>query len=94
MDQHNKWQICEVLNGHQDIVHDVAWAPNVGRSYQLIATACKDGRVRIFKFLNESVKNKNMINTNVIKGDNKYKVELIEEFKDHGSEVKIKIILT
>ncbi|KAG4081318.1 WD40 repeat-like protein [Neocallimastix lanati (nom. inval.)] len=66
LDQHNKWQICEVLNGHQDIVHDVAWAPNVGRSYQLIATACKDGRVRIFKFLNES---------------------LIEEFKDHGSEV-------
>jgi len=87
LDQHNKWQICEVLNGHQDIVHDVAWAPNVGRSYQLIATACKDGRVRIFKLSNESVKNKNMISTSVIKGDNKFKVELIEEFKDHGSEV-------
>jgi len=34
-----------------------------------------------------------MINTNVIKGDNKFKVELIEEFKDHGSEVIIHIIL-
>lgn len=87
LDQHNKWQICEVLNGHQDIVHDVAWAPNVGRSYQLIATACKDGRVRIYKLSNEAVKNKNMINTSVIKSDNKFKVELIEEFKDHGSEV-------
>jgi len=34
-----------------------------------------------------------MINTNVIKGDNKFKVELIEEFKDHGSEVIFKFFI-
>lgn len=35
--------------GHQDDVNDVAWAPNMGRSYHLVATACKDKFVRIWK---------------------------------------------
>ncbi len=26
-----EWAACEVLGGHGDLVHDVAWAPNVGR---------------------------------------------------------------
>ena len=39
----------EVLPGHEEMVHDVAWAPSAGRSFQLIATACKDKHVRIFK---------------------------------------------
>lgn len=26
-------------------VHDVSWAPNMGRSYHLIAVACKDKSV-------------------------------------------------
>eukprot|EP01089_Gocevia_fonbrunei_P012127 TRINITY_DN2778_c0_g1_i1.p1 TRINITY_DN2778_c0_g1~~TRINITY_DN2778_c0_g1_i1.p1 ORF type:complete len:113 (+),score=23.90 TRINITY_DN2778_c0_g1_i1:31-369(+) len=33
-------------------VYDVAWAPNLGRSFHLIATACKDKCVRIFKVSN------------------------------------------
>jgi nucleoporin SEH1 len=31
MDQHGKWQAREELYGHEGVVHDVAWAPNVGR---------------------------------------------------------------
>ncbi|KAJ1839385.1 epoxide hydrolase, soluble (sEH), partial [Coemansia sp. RSA 2708] len=31
-------------------VLDIDWAPTMGRSYHLIATACADGRVRIYKF--------------------------------------------
>ena len=30
-------------------MRDVSWAPNIGRRYHLIATACKDGCVRIFR---------------------------------------------
>ncbi|KAJ3059854.1 epoxide hydrolase, soluble (sEH), partial [Quaeritorhiza haematococci] len=54
VDQHNKWVPFEVLGGHGDLVCDVAWAPSMGRSYQLIATACKDTHVRIFKLTDES----------------------------------------
>lgn len=38
---------CE-LPGHQGLVRDVAWAPTFGLAPAIIATACKDGRVRIF----------------------------------------------
>jgi len=44
-----RWCTVASLDGHTDEVHDVAWAPNMGRSYHLIATACKDGYVRIYK---------------------------------------------
>ncbi|KAJ3301459.1 epoxide hydrolase, soluble (sEH) [Blyttiomyces sp. JEL0837] len=54
VDANNQWQGVQTLSHHQDMITDVAWAPNMGRSYQLIATACKDGRVRIFKLLEES----------------------------------------
>lgn len=30
-DQNSKWRSCEILDGHQDLVHDVDWAPNMGR---------------------------------------------------------------
>jgi nucleoporin SEH1 len=44
-----KWQCVLDLEGHGSTVHDVSWAPNLGRTYHLVATACKDGKVRIFK---------------------------------------------
>ncbi|KAG2381886.1 hypothetical protein C9374_005678 [Naegleria lovaniensis] len=42
------------LFGHAQPVHDVAWAPNLGRSYDLIASASKDGSVRIWKIITET----------------------------------------
>lgn len=72
LDQHNKWQATEVLAGHHDIVRDVAFAPSFGRTFHLIATACKDGRVRIYRL--------------TANGDS-YDVELVGNFADHGSEV-------
>lgn len=37
------------LSQHKGLIRDVAWAPSMGRSYNLIATACKDGFLRIFR---------------------------------------------
>ncbi|KAK5665690.1 epoxide hydrolase, soluble (sEH) [Batrachochytrium dendrobatidis] len=54
VDYHGKWQPYEVLPGHGDTLCDIAWAPTMGRSYHLIATACKDGHVRIFKLTDET----------------------------------------
>lgn len=48
-DSNGKFKPAEELRGHKGLVRDVSWAPNLGRSYHLIATACKDGHVRIFR---------------------------------------------
>lgn len=48
-DRNGKWQAAEALEGHRDLVRDISWGRSMGKSYQLIATACKDGHVRIFK---------------------------------------------
>ena len=44
-----KYKAMEELKGHKNLVRGISWAPTMGRSYHLIATACKDGHVRIFK---------------------------------------------
>ncbi len=85
-----KWVPIEPLPGHEDVVHSVAWAPNIGRSvcgrdaagrrsdrrpgsnYHLIATACKDRRVRIFKLREH---------------EERFKVESVGSFEDHDAEV-------
>ncbi|PIA13991.1 WD40 repeat-like protein [Coemansia reversa NRRL 1564] len=38
------------LDQYDSHVLDVDWAPTMGRSYHLIATACADGHIRIYKF--------------------------------------------
>ncbi|KAJ3289991.1 epoxide hydrolase, soluble (sEH) [Borealophlyctis nickersoniae] len=84
MDQHNKWQPFETLSGHADFVCDIAWAPNMGRSYQLIATGWKDGHVRVYKLLEEGGREADAV---VGKGRKRFRVELVGDFADHGAEV-------
>lgn len=43
-----RWVHVASIAGHTDAVHDVAWAPFVGRSYHIIATASKDRTVRLW----------------------------------------------
>jgi hypothetical protein len=62
------------------------------RTYQLIATACKDHFVRIFK-LTDTVKmtagsRVNMLNKQPAKPSGAYHVEMVAEFGQHQSEVK------
>ena len=45
----NQWQQSEQLPGHTSPVRCCKWAPSLGRSYQLIATCCNDGSVRIYE---------------------------------------------
>ena len=47
---HSKWRcvVPRLEPPHDDQCNDVAWAPNLGRSFHLIATAGKDGNVRIY----------------------------------------------
>ncbi|RKP17965.1 WD40 repeat-like protein [Rozella allomycis CSF55] len=86
-----KWQIMGTLEGHEDFVLDVKWAPNFGRSYELIATACKDHYVRIYRLdfgeketeillYDDRNEAKNLENQNPC-------VSLVSKFKDHAAAV-------
>jgi WD40 repeat protein len=70
----NRWQVTHTLTGHTDIVHHVDWAPQMGRGYHLIATACKDRKVRVFKvYMNRPSTAKTF--------------ELVATMPDHNKEV-------
>ncbi|KAK9390680.1 WD40-repeat-containing domain protein [Lipomyces mesembrius] len=97
-----EYEPTEELPGHTDIVRDVAWASNasVGGRYELIATACKDGWVRIFKLTTRRMGVRateyqngaaGTVNGNGEIGadedDLGYEVELLDQFDHHKSEV-------
>jgi nucleoporin SEH1 len=69
-----RWSTIASLDGHGDQVHDVCWAPNLGRAYHLLATACKDGCVRIFKLAYN-------------KATSTYTPSLVAKLAQHRSEV-------
>ncbi|CAG8653495.1 7572_t:CDS:2, partial [Acaulospora morrowiae] len=72
-DSSQKWLPHEILDGHMMPVYDVSWAPSMGRSYHLIATASKDHHVRIFKLVDN-------------KKDG-FDVTLVAQLPDHNVEV-------
>lgn len=79
-DKLRKWELYCTLPGtpgdadaHQGPILDIAWAPNMGRSYHMIATASKDKTVRIWRL--EPGKS------------GKGEVKLIKVFPDHNAEV-------
>ena len=49
-DNFRRWQLLFNLvdNGHTDTVHDVAWAPDIGRSCHVIASCSKDRTLRVW----------------------------------------------
>ncbi|KAI9720236.1 MAG: hypothetical protein M1812_003054 [Candelaria pacifica] len=49
-DSNHQYYEAITLTGHRDLLRDVSWAPNgQAKGFDLIATACKDGRIRIFQ---------------------------------------------
>jgi len=68
-----RWVHVESL-AHTAAVHDVCWAPTMGRSYHLIATASKDHKVKIWKLIADQEKQK-------------VTAKEIVSFDDHHTEV-------
>ncbi|XP_031569466.1 nucleoporin SEH1-like [Actinia tenebrosa] len=81
-DNDRKWQRVETLMAITDAVHDVAFSPNLGRSYHLLAIASKD--VRIMKLMptgsDQGV-------SNLGGGFAKLDISLVAQFSDHESQV-------
>jgi nucleoporin SEH1 len=44
-----EFYIAADLTGHRGLVRDVAWAPGSIRGFDICATACKDGLIRVFE---------------------------------------------
>lgn len=65
-------KLCN-LPEHNGLIMSVSWAPLMGRQYHLIATACKDEYVRIFKA------------TELPLGE--LKIETLAKLRDHKLEV-------
>jgi nucleoporin SEH1 len=100
-DGSDTWQKCEELFGHRGLVRDISWAPSMGRSYHLIATASKDGHVRIFKLTDPNKDPNYRPTTGTAMSDilisdemseerpkkKRYIVECIADFDDHHGEV-------
>lgn len=76
-DATRKWiQVESLVCGSADnVVHDVSWAPNMGRSFHLIAVACKDKTVRVFKISSSAA------------GGGKMEVKTAMSAQDHHAQV-------
>jgi nucleoporin SEH1 len=44
-----EFYLATELRGHKGLVRDVAWAPGNIRGFDIVATACKDGFLRVFE---------------------------------------------
>eukprot|EP01120_Amphizonella_sp_Union-15-10_P017471 TRINITY_DN9706_c0_g1_i1.p1 TRINITY_DN9706_c0_g1~~TRINITY_DN9706_c0_g1_i1.p1 ORF type:complete len:326 (+),score=58.38 TRINITY_DN9706_c0_g1_i1:45-1022(+) len=75
-EQQRKWILLLELSGHTNTINDIAWAPNIGRSYHLIATASKDTTVCIWKI--QWIKGRD---------GSKPEVKQLACFQDHNAEV-------
>ena len=52
----------QTLTGHTSSVHDIAWAPDMGRTFYMIATASKDKTLRIWKIRNGGIESNGQCN--------------------------------
>ena len=95
-DKAGKLYVAAKLEGHAGLIRSVSWAPSVGRWYQLIATACKDGKVRIFKLMETAQDDQDAMSVDQVEEESEngsesipssLKVELVSESDDHRGEV-------
>lgn len=85
-DQLGKWK-SGIEIPHGGLVRDISWAASMGRTYHLLATACKDGRVRIFKLQEERLDERAENDMEVVEDGQVWYCEKIGDFDDHKAQV-------
>ncbi|CAB4021000.1 nucleoporin seh1 isoform X2, partial [Paramuricea clavata] len=68
-----KWQRVETLNAITEPVHDVEFAPNLGRSYHLLGIACNDVKIATLEPLGKE-----------ITSSARFAVNMVAQFKEHS----------
>lgn len=90
-----KLYIVAKLNGHKGLIRDISWAPSIGRWYHLIATGCKDGKLRIFRLVEKLSDNSSKDAINDSYDDEDVDMEDIAENKEKsllGSSVSVELL--
>lgn len=64
-------KVCS-LPEHNGLIRLISWAPSMGRSYDMLATGCKDGYIRIIKVYEEN---------------GEFKTDIVAKINDHRQEV-------
>lgn len=91
-----EWGACEVLAGHGDLVHDVSWAPNVGRWVVKWRRSHRNGRLsdvvtthRSYHLIATACKDGHfrIFKLTPSAGGSGFTVECVADFDAHGSEV-------
>ena len=88
-ENHRTWQRLENVTPINDSVHDISFAPNVGRSYDLLGVATtKD--VKILSIANtplEPIAQQMGQLGQQLSDKSRYEIRVVASFEDHGSQV-------
>eukprot|EP01127_Copromyxa_protea_P001011 TRINITY_DN1093_c1_g5_i1.p1 TRINITY_DN1093_c1_g5~~TRINITY_DN1093_c1_g5_i1.p1 ORF type:complete len:398 (+),score=45.59 TRINITY_DN1093_c1_g5_i1:425-1618(+) len=82
--KNKQWQQECKLVGHDHPVYHVSWAPNLGRSYHMIASGSKDKTVRIWHL---DINSSNDISTTTPTSSTSMEAKQVAVFDDHRSSV-------
>uniref|UniRef100_A0A803JJP9 Nucleoporin SEH1 n=1 Tax=Xenopus tropicalis TaxID=8364 RepID=A0A803JJP9_XENTR len=74
-----KYAKAETLMSVSDPVHDIAFAPNLGRSFHILAVATKDVRIFTMKPLRKELSSSG--------GVTKFEIHTVAQFDNHNSQV-------
>lgn len=74
-----RWNKTETINSITDPVHDISFAPNLGRSFHLLAVATKDVRIISLTPISDSV--------GVASGLTRLDTQIAAQFDDHACTV-------
>jgi len=75
-----RWQLVETFSTITEPVHDIAFAPNIGRSYHVLAVASKDLRIITLKPSSDGSKD-------IMGGSSKFDIRQAGQFDEHGTSV-------
>ena len=86
-DANRRWLKMDAISFMSEPVHDIAFAPNIGRSYSVLAVASKELKIVTLK------QKKGSSNQEAAqKTSDKYDIRLAGYFNDHASTVRHKMI--
>uniref|UniRef100_A0A8D1FTU3 Nucleoporin SEH1 n=2 Tax=Sus scrofa TaxID=9823 RepID=A0A8D1FTU3_PIG len=74
-----KYAKAETLMTVTDPVHDIAFAPNLGRSFHILAIATKDVRIFTLKPVRKELTSSG--------GPTKFEIQVVAQFDNHNSQV-------
>jgi len=82
-----RWQLVETFNSITEPVHDIAFAPNIGRSYHVLAVASRDLRIITLKPVNQGGDQIKEVGSGSSGAPTKFDIRQAGQFDDHGSVV-------